>query len=117
VARAAGEQVAEARGGRDGATAIGPPLLVVAAGAASLVASVLLLAVGGGAGAHLLGYLTGAIVPILVIGIARRVDLDRRTQPSYRPSGLFPLAMLVLGVGAVVTAGLHIWPLATEWAS
>lgn len=101
----------------DHAGAIGPPMIIVGTGLMALVVSVVLAVVGAGVTVHLLGYLTGAIIPILVIGIARRADLDRRRDPAYRAIGLFSTALLALGVGAVVTAALHIWPLATEWAS
>lgn len=96
--------------------AVGPPVLVVLVGILSLLMGVG-LAFANGSTIHLLGYATGAIIPILVIGIARRVDLDRRSDPSYLPIGWFGTVLLVLGVGAVVTAALHIWPLATEWAT
>lgn len=96
---------------------VGPPVLIVLAGILSLLTAVVLAVAKSGVTVHLLGYATGAIIPVLVIGIARRVDLDRRSDPTYRPIGWFGTALLVLGVGAVLAAALHIWPLATEWAT
>lgn len=107
----AGGETLETADGR-----VGPPVLVALTGILSLIVGVV-LAFASGTTAHLLGYATGAIIPILVIGIARRVDLDRRTDPSYLAVGWFGTILIVLGVGAVVTAALHIWPLATEWAT
>lgn len=96
---------------------VGPPMMVVAAGFLSLVTSLALALLARDVPFHLVGYLTGAIIPVLVIGVARRADLDRRSDPSYRAHPAFRGAFVVLGVGAVLTAGLHIWPLATEFAS
>lgn len=101
----------------DDAVTVGPPMAVAGTGLVALVVSILLAAAGSGVAVHLLGYLTGALVPVLVIGIARRADLDRRRDPGYRAIGLFSTALLALGVGAVLAAALHVWPLATEWAS
>ncbi|MCB0971852.1 MAG: hypothetical protein KDA97_10135 [Acidimicrobiales bacterium] len=66
---------------------------------------------------HLLGYGTGSLIPILVIGFVRRVDLDRRQSPFYEANRLMGPAIAVLAVVALVAAGLHVWPIATELAS
>jgi hypothetical protein len=95
---------------------IGPPLLLVALGYASVLVSLPLIAVDG-VPAHIIGYVTGALIPILLIGIVRRVDLDRRRSPYYLPRSLLQPALVTLAVLAVVAAGLHIWPIATELAS
>ncbi len=93
----------------------GPPLLVLAGGYLSVLVS-LLLGVADGIPVHVAGYVTGAMVPILCVGLVRRIDLDRRRSPSYRPRPVVRPALVVLGALALVTAGLHIWPIATELA-
>ncbi|MCU1371745.1 MAG: hypothetical protein JWO77_2939 [Ilumatobacteraceae bacterium] len=97
-------------------TKVGPPLLLVALGFASVLVSLPLIAVDG-VPAHVIGYVTGALIPILIIGIVRRVDLDRRRSPYYVPQGLLRPALVALAVVALVAALLHIWPIATELAS
>ena len=96
--------------------AVGPPLLLLGLGYLSIAASLPLLFVDG-IGAHVLGYVAGALVPILVVGLVRRVDLDRRRSPDYEPNRLVGPGLAVLGVSALVAAGLHVWPIATELAS
>lgn len=95
---------------------VGPPLLILALGFLSVIVSLPLVAATGKA-SHVVGYLVGALVPIVVIGLARRSDLDRRRSIGYRSVGFFRPALAVLAVLAIVAAGLHIWPLATELAS
>ena len=95
---------------------VGPPLLLVGLGFASVIASLPLIALDG-IPTHILGYLTGALIPILVIGLVRRVDLARRRSPYYVPSNALRPALLVLAVAAIVAALLHVWPIATELAS
>lgn len=95
---------------------VGPPFLILALGFLSVLVSVPLVPIDSGT-AHVIGYLAGALVPILLIGIVRRIDLDRRRSPFYRPRPVFGTAIVVLAVLAVVAAGLHIWPVATELAS
>lgn len=91
----------------------GPPLLVLASGYLSVVVSLALVAADGIA-VHAVGYLTGAMVPIVCVGLVRRIDLDRRRSASYRPRPVVRPALVVLGALALVAAGLHIWPIATE---
>lgn len=91
-------------------------MLVLGLGFLSVIVSLPLLA-GDGITAHGIGYLIGGLVPIVVVGIARRLDLERRRSPGYRPKSLFRLGALVLVPAAIVAAGLHIWPIATELAS
>lgn len=99
-----------------GPAKVGPPLLLVALGYASVLVSLPLIAVDG-VPAHVIGYVTGALIPILIIGIVRRVDLDRRRSPYYVPRGLLRPALVTLAAVALVAALLHIWPIATELAS
>lgn len=96
-------------------TKVGPPLLLVALGFASVLVSLPLIVVEG-IPAHVIGYVTGALIPILVIGFVRRVDLDRRRSPYYEPRSILQPALVALAIGAVVAAGLHMWPIATELA-
>lgn len=91
-------------------------MLVLALGYLSLLVSMVLVPLEAVA-AHVLGYVTGSLVPILVTGVARRIDLDRRRSPYYTPHRLFGPALVVLAVLAVAAAGLHVWPLATGLAS
>lgn len=95
---------------------VGPPLLLIGLGFLSLLVSISLVPLDADA-AHILGYLTGALIPIVLIGVARRADLDRRRSPAYRPHRAFSTALLVLAVLALVAAGLHVWPIATGLAS
>lgn len=95
---------------------VGPPLLILGLGYASILVSLPLIAFDS-VGAHVVGYVTGALIPILVIGFVRRIDLERRRSPYYEASKLLSPAIAVLGVAAVVAAGLHVWPIATELAS
>jgi hypothetical protein len=94
---------------------VGPPLLLVALGFASVFVSLPLI-LADGIPAHVVGYVTGALIPILIIGFARRVDLDRRRSPYYEPRSFLQPALVALAIGAVVAAGLHVWPIATELA-
>lgn len=120
VSGSAKEQVAESAGSTSetAATAsrVGPPLLILGLGFASVFVSLPLI-LSEGVGAHVLGYGTGGLVPILVIGLVRRIDLERRRSPNYRSIGLLRPAIVTLAVLALVAALLHIWPLATELAS
>lgn len=95
---------------------VGPPLLLLALGFASVLVSLPLVAADG-IPAHVVGYVTGVLIPILIIGLVRRVDLDRRRSPYYVPRPIVQPALVTLAVAAVVAAGLHIWPIATELAS
>jgi len=91
-------------------------LLLVALGYACVAASLPLLAADGIPG-HVVGYVVGALIPILIIGFVRRVDLRRRRSPFYAPKSLLQPALFVLAIAAVVVAGLQVWPIATELAS
>ena len=103
--------------GRRTAAPTGPPLLVLAVGGLSLAVSLLLAVADASTATHLLGYATGALVPILVIGVARKSDLERRRSAAYQPVSWFRIALVVLGALALVAALAHAWPRATEWAS
>ena len=96
--------------------AVGPPVLLVALGYVCVVASLPLLAADGIPG-HVAGYVLGALIPILIIGVVRRADLSRRRSPFYVPRSFLQPALFVLAIAAVVVAGLQIWPIATELAS
>jgi hypothetical protein len=98
------------------ATPVGPPLLLVALGYASVLVSLPLI-VADAIPAHVVGYVTGALIPILVIGFVRRVDLGRRRSPYYVPRAALQPALVILAILAIVAAGLHVWPVATELAS
>ncbi len=93
----------------------GPPLLILVLGFASVLASLPLLSAEG-IPIHVLGYVTGALIPILVVGLVRRIDLERRRNPRYLPRSFVRPALAVLAVAALVAAGLHVWPIATELA-
>lgn len=66
---------------------------------------------------HIVGYVTGSLIPILMLGFVRRIDLDRRQRPGYKERGALRPAVAGLAVLAVVAAGLHVWPIATELAA
>lgn len=95
---------------------MGPPLLILALGFASVAVSLPLLPADG-IGPHVVGYVTGGLLPILVVGLVRRIDLDRRRNHRYQAKGIVAPALVVLLVLAMITAGLHIWPIATELAT
>lgn len=111
-----GQPTATTSGQAAMAPAAGPPLLILGLGYLSVLASLPLL-VSEGVVPHIAGYITGGLVPILVIGLVRRIDLDRRRSPHYQPFGLLRPALGALAVLALAAALLHIWPLATELAS
>lgn len=95
---------------------VGPPLALIGAGFASVLLS--LLAVGRtGIGVHVAGYVGGAVVPIVLVGVVRRTDLDRRRSPGYVARRFVPPALLVLLLLSLLAAGLHVWPIATELAT
>ncbi|MCU1496109.1 MAG: hypothetical protein JWM47_62 [Acidimicrobiales bacterium] len=94
-------------------TKVGPPLLLLALGFVSVLVSLPLISADG-IPAHVMGYVTGGLLPILLVGFERRVDLDRRRSAYYEPVGLVPPAVVLILVLALVAAGLHIWPIATE---
>ncbi len=106
------------KGARKGAGAnkVGPPSLMVALGFASVLVSLPLIAFDGIA-THVVGYVTGSLIPILMIGLVRRVDLDRRRSPYYQAHRLFQPALVLLAILAIIAAGLHVWPIATELSS
>lgn len=101
---------------RPGTSRVGPPFLILGLGYASLLVSLPLLFLEG-IPAHVLGYVTGSLVPILVVGLVRRIDLDRRRSPDYVARAILSPALALLAVAALVAAGLHVWPIATELAS
>lgn len=94
----------------------GPPLLVLALGYLSVAASIPSIG-GDGIPLHVVGYVIGGLLPILVVGLVRRIDLDRRRSAGYRPQALVGPALVLLAVVGVAAAGLHIWPIATELAT
>lgn len=98
------------------AETVGPPLALLGLGFASVLVSVLLVPVDG-ISPHLVGYVTGAIVPVFLIGLIRRVDLERRQNPHYVAKATLSRGLLVLALAGVVAAALHVWPIATELAS
>jgi len=57
------------------------------------------------------------VVVILAVGLFRRVDVQRRLSPGYRPSGLVGRLIPVLLVAAFLVTGAHVWAIATELAS
>ena len=95
---------------------VGPPLAVLAPGFVSVLVSFPLIPVDSTL-AHVLGYLAGALVPIVVVGLVRKIDLERRRSPYYVPWRFFASGLVALAVLAVAAAGLHVWPLATDLAS
>ncbi len=101
---------------RGGAAKVGPPVLLLGLGYASVLASLPLLTFDAIA-PHIVGYVAGSLIPILVVGFVRRIDLARRRSPNYVPNRFAQRATVVLAVAAVVAAGLHVWPIATELAS
>ena len=96
--------------------AVGPPLLILALGFGSILGSLPLLAVDG-IPPHALGYVAGSLIPILVVGVVRRADLDRRRSPHYVGRSFVAPALVVLAVAAMVAAAFHVWPIATELSS
>ena len=101
---------------RTPAATVGPPLLVLGLAFASILASVALLGVDR-TRAHVVGYVVGSVVPLLLLGFFRRVDLDRRRNPRYLISRVVRPALVLIAVAALVLAALHVWPIATDMAS
>ena len=94
----------------------GPPLLILALGFASVLVSLPLISAEGIA-AHVVGYVAGALVPILVVGLVRRLDLERRRNPAYEARGFLRPASVALLLAALLAGAVHVWPIATELAS
>lgn len=95
---------------------VGPPMLLLALGFVSVIIALALVPTTG-VTSHLIGYATGAIVPVFIIGLVRRVDLQRRQSPHYVSRSLLRQGLLVLALAAMVVAVLHVWPIATDLAS
>jgi hypothetical protein len=95
---------------------VGPPLAIIVLGFVSQAASVVLLTVGSSR-SHVIGYLVGTVVPLVLIGFVRRADLDRRRSPFYVANSLVGPALVVMAVAAMVLAGVHVWAIATDLAS
>lgn len=91
-------------------------MLLVGLGFASILVSLPLVAFDT-IPPHVVGYVTGSLIPILILGFVRRIDLQRRQSPSYRPRAALKPAVVALAVLALAAAGLHVWPIATELAS
>jgi hypothetical protein len=113
---AGGTTTKSARGRAASSDTVGPPLLILALGFASVLVSMPLV-VADGIPSHVIGYLTGSLVPIIIIGLIRRIDLERRRSPLYVPRSMLRPALAVLAMAAFLAAGLHVWPIATELAS
>ncbi len=92
---------------------VGPPLLLLGTGFLSVLVSVPFV-FADGIPAHAFGYVFGSLIPILLVGLVRRADLDRRRSHLYQERSFLRPALAVLAVTALVAAGLHIWPIATE---
>jgi hypothetical protein len=81
----------------------------------SVVMSLVLLFVGG-VPAHVIGYVLGSFVPILLIAGFRSKDRRSRLSPNYSPRPEYDwFARIGLGVALIVTVA-HILPIATEVA-
>jgi len=93
----------------------GPPLLILGLGYAAVLVSLPLISADG-VGPHVVGYLIGGLLPILVVGLVRRIDLDRRRNARYEAKSFLQPALVVLMILAMFAAFFHIWPIATELA-
>jgi len=93
----------------------GPPLLILGLGYAAVLVSLPLISADG-VGPHVVGYLIGGLLPILVVGLVRRIDLDRRRSAKYEARSFLQPALVVLMIMAMGASLLHIWPIATELA-
>lgn len=99
-------------------------MLILGAGFALGAASMILLAFVHGTTFNLssttihgIGYLIGSVIPVLLIGVFRRTDLDRRRSPYYVRNRFVRPALILLALLAIVLAGFHVWPIATKMAS
>jgi hypothetical protein len=92
-------------------------MVILGAGFALGAASIVLWLADGGSVLHLIGYLIGSVIPVLLIGVFRRSDLDRRRSPYYLPNRYVRPALFLLALLALIVAGLHVWPIATDMAS
>ncbi len=95
---------------------IGPPLTILALGALAAVGSIVLLLVDSTA-THVVGYLCGSLIPILAIGLFRRVDLTRRKSPLYQRGSVRDWMIPAVAIVGLLAAALHTWALATRLAS
>lgn len=101
--------------GTPAADVVGPPISLLAFALLSLLVSIVLVP-SDGIVLHVVGYITGALVPILLVGLLRRVDLDRRRSAHYLASTLVQPGQAIVLVGSLIAALLHVWPIATELA-
>lgn len=108
-------ETSASRSGTSEADVVGPPILLLVGALASLLVSFLLVP-SNGIPLHVVGYVTGALVPILLVGLIRRVDLGRRRSAHYLASPLVQPGEAVVLVGSLAAALLHMWPIATELA-
>lgn len=95
--------------------AAGPPLLILGLGFLCVVVS-LPLVKADGIPPHVVGYLIGSLLPILLVGVVRRLDLERRRNPRYEAKSFVQPALALLMILAMIAALLQIWPIATELA-
>ena len=96
---------------------VGPPLLIVALGFVSVLDQPAADRASTASPGTSSATSPASLIPIVIIGLVRRIDLDRRRSPYYVPSSWLQPALVVLAVAAIVAAGLHVWPVATELAS
>ena len=82
------------------ASMIGPPLNILGLGLGSEVASIILLTISGTT-SHIVGYLVGSVMPLLLIGFYRRTDLERRRSATYVPSRFVRPGLILLAIGAI----------------
>lgn len=94
----------------------GPPVLFLLLAAAGLAVAVALSVVGG-VGANIGGYVSSSILTVVLVGLYRRVDLTRRLRAGYQARPGVARVIPLLLVAAFALAGVHVWSLATEWAS
>jgi hypothetical protein len=95
---------------------VGPPTYIILLGLLSVGVSILLLFEHRFA-FHVVGYVLASFVPILTVGLFRRIDLAKRGNPFYEPVPLINrIIPVVLGLG-LLAAVLHTWSVATGLAS
>lgn len=93
-----------------------PPVALVLAALAALVASAALFVLGDRLWAHALGYVLSTFVLIGLVARYRWSVVRLRANRAYAHNPTLDHLATALVVAGIVTAALHVWPIATELA-
>jgi len=92
---------------------VSAPKYLLGLAACSIAFSILLL-FPGDFYLNIAGYLFGSVVVVLLVGMFRRVDSERRQRPTYSPQRGLAGAVTSLILFGLLVAMTHAWFIATE---